>query len=119
MCGFDARAFQSGVSVKNRGVAVIPLAAPLNDISPTSNPKHKEMTMPLINVKLIEGVFNETQKRKMVSDLTDAMVAIEGEPLRQFTWVVIEEVNSGNWALGGKPLTTADVKALQARRSAA
>ena len=47
------------------------------------------------------------------------MVAIEGEPLRQFTWVVIEEVNSGNWALGGKPLTTADVKALQARRSAA
>ena len=68
MCGFDARAFQSGVSVKNRGVAVIPLAAPLNDISPTSNPKHKEMTMPLINVKLIEGVFNETQKKKMVSD---------------------------------------------------
>jgi len=93
--------------------------APLNDISPTSNPKHKEMTMPLINVKLIEGVFNETQKKKMVSDITDAMVAIEGEPLRQFTWVVIEEVNSGNWALGGKPLTTADVKALQARRSAA
>jgi 4-oxalocrotonate tautomerase len=93
--------------------------APPNDISPTSNPKHKEMTMPLINVKLIEGVFNETQKRKMVSDLTDAMVAIEGEPMRQVTWVVIEEVKSGNWALGGKPLTTADVKALQARRSAA
>ena len=75
--------------------------------------------MPLINVKLIEGVFNETQKRKMVSDLTDAMVAIEGEPMRQVTWVVIEEVKSGNWALGGKPLTTADVKALQSRRSAA
>ena len=75
--------------------------------------------MPLINVKLIEGVFNETQKKKMVSDITDAMVAIEGEPLRQFTWVVIEEVNSGNWALGGKPLTTADVKALHPRRSAA
>jgi 4-oxalocrotonate tautomerase len=77
------------------------------------------MTMPLINVKLIEGVFNETQKRKMVSDLTDAMVAIEGETMRQVTWVVIEEVKSGNWALGGKPLTTADLKALQARRSAA
>ena len=75
--------------------------------------------MPLINVKLIEGVFNETQKKKMVSDITDAMVAIEGETMRQVTWVVIEEVKSGNWALGSKPLTTADVKALQARRSAA
>jgi len=32
--------------------------------------------MPLINVKLIEGIFNETQKKKMVTDLTDAMVAI-------------------------------------------
>ncbi len=31
--------------------------------------------MPLINVKLIEGVFNEAQKTKMVTDLTDAMVA--------------------------------------------
>jgi 4-oxalocrotonate tautomerase len=75
--------------------------------------------MPLINVKLIEGVFNETQKRKMVTDLTDAMVAIEGENMRQVTWVVIEEVKSGNWALGGKPLTTADVQMLQEKRSAA
>ena len=69
--------------------------------------------MPLINVKLIEGVFNEAQKKKMVTDLTDAMVAIEGEAMRQVTWVVIEEIKSGNWALGGKPLTTADVRALQ------
>ena len=75
--------------------------------------------MPLINVKLIEGVFNEAQKKKIVSDLTDAMVAIEGETMRQVTWVVIEEVKSGNWALAGKPLTTADVKALQAKRNAA
>ena len=58
--------------------------------------------MPMINVKLIEGVFNETQKKKMVTALTDAMVAIEGEPMRQVTWVVIEEVKSGNWAIGGE-----------------
>ena len=38
-----------------------------------------ETPMPMINVKLIEGVFNETQKKKMVTALTDAMVAIEGE----------------------------------------
>jgi 4-oxalocrotonate tautomerase len=76
-------------------------------------------SMPLINVKLIEGVFNDAQKKRMVTDLTDAMVTIEGETMRQVTWVMIEEVKSGHWALGGKPLSTADVHALQAKRSAA
>ena len=70
--------------------------------------------MPLIQVKLIEDVFTETQKREMVRKLTDAMVSIEGENMRPVTWVVIEEVGSGNWGIGGKPLTTADVKALAA-----
>ena len=41
--------------------------------------------MPLIKVKLIEGVFNEQQKKKMVTDITYAMVAIEGEAMRQVT----------------------------------
>ncbi len=75
--------------------------------------------MPLINVKLIEGVFNEAQKKKMVTDLTETMVAIEGENMREVTWVVIEEVKSGHWALGGKPLTAAEVRAMQAKRNAA
>jgi 4-oxalocrotonate tautomerase len=46
--------------------------------------------------------------------VTDAVVAVEGENLRQFTVVVIEEVKSGDWAIGGKVLTTAEVKALAA-----
>jgi 4-oxalocrotonate tautomerase len=78
----------------------------------------KETVMPLINVKLIEGVFNESQKKQMVTKLTDAMVAIEGEAMRQVTWVVIDEVKSGHWAIGGKPLTTADVRAMQASKAA-
>ena len=70
--------------------------------------------MPLVQVKLIEGVFTEAQKREMVQKLTDAMVSIEGENMRSVTWVVVEEVKSGDWGIGGKPLTTADVKALAA-----
>ncbi len=70
--------------------------------------------MPFINVKLIEGVFSPEQKAQIVSKLTDAMVAIEGEAMRPVTWTVIEEVKSGDWAIGGKPLSTADVKALAA-----
>ncbi len=43
--------------------------------------------MPLVNVKLIEGVFTEEQKREMVVRLTETMVAIEGENMRPVTWV--------------------------------
>lgn len=70
--------------------------------------------MPLINVKLIERVFTPAQKQQIVSKLTDAMVQIEGENMRQVTWVVVEEVGSGDWGIGGKPLTTEDVKRLAA-----
>ncbi|MEU4547203.1 tautomerase family protein [Nonomuraea dietziae] len=70
--------------------------------------------MPLINVKIIEDVFTEAQKAEMVTKLTDAMVSIEGENMRSVTWVLVEEVKSGDWGIGGKTLTTADVKALAA-----
>jgi 4-oxalocrotonate tautomerase len=39
---------------------------------------------------------------------------IEGESMRQVTWVVIDEVKSGDWGIGGEPLGTGDVKALAA-----
>ena len=68
--------------------------------------------MPLINVKLIEGVFDASQKQQIVRDLTDALVAIEGENMRPVTWCVVEEVRSGDWGIAGNPLTTEDVKAL-------
>ena len=70
--------------------------------------------MPLINVKLIEGVFSAGQKQEIVKRLTDTMVSIEGENMRQVTWVVVEEVKSGDWGIVGQPLTTADVKKLAA-----
>ncbi|MGI8955749.1 MAG: tautomerase family protein [Chthoniobacterales bacterium] len=73
--------------------------------------------MPLVNVKLIEGVFTPEQKQEMVRKLTDAMVSIEGENMRPVTWVVIEEVKSGDWGIGGNPLSTTDVKALAAGKS--
>ena len=68
--------------------------------------------MPLLNVKLIEGVFTPAQKQEMIRKLTDTMVSIEGENLRPVTWVVIEELKSGDWGVAGKPLATSDVRAL-------
>jgi 4-oxalocrotonate tautomerase len=75
--------------------------------------------MPLIQVSLIEEVFTPEQKQQIVRKLTDAMVEIEGEALRGVTWVTIQEVRSGEWGIGGQPLTTADVKALATSKNAA
>jgi len=79
----------------------------------------KENYMPLIEVHVIENVFNAEQKRQMISKLTDAMVSIEGESMRGVTWVKISEVASGDWGVGGQPLTTEAVKDLAAGRKVA
>jgi 4-oxalocrotonate tautomerase len=70
--------------------------------------------MPLINVKLIEGVFTSEQKAQIAERLTDAMVSIEGENMRGVTLCVLEEVKSGDWAIGGQCQTTEAVQSLAA-----
>ncbi len=72
--------------------------------------------MPLIQVSLIEEVFTPEQKQQIIHKLTDAMVEVEGEALRGVTWVTIQEIRSGDWGIGGQPLTTAAVKAMAAGR---
>jgi 4-oxalocrotonate tautomerase len=42
------------------------------------------------------------------------MVSIEGENMRSVTTVVVDEVPSEQWSIGGQPLTTEAVKALAA-----
>jgi 4-oxalocrotonate tautomerase len=76
--------------------------------------KLRKKAMPLIQVKVIEGVFTPEQKKEMVTKLTDAMVSIEGENMRPVTWVVIEDVRSGEWGIGGNAMTTEAVQALAA-----
>ena len=73
--------------------------------------------MPMVQVKLIKGVFDTDQKQEMIHKMTETMVGIEGESLRSVTWVIVEEVESGDWAIGGHGLTTQDVKDLQSGKS--
>ena len=63
--------------------------------------------MPLVDIQLIKGVFTPNQKNTMIQKVTDAMVAVEGEAMRPVTWVRVQEIESGEWAIGGKPLTAA------------
>ena len=68
--------------------------------------------MPLVNVKVVENVFTTEQKREMIERLTETRVEIEGENMRGVTWVVVEEVKSGDWGIGGTALSTGDIRAL-------
>ncbi len=70
--------------------------------------------MPLADIKVIEGVFSEAEKAQMIEKVTDALVSIEGETLRDKTVVIVEEVKSGDWGIGGNALSTQDVKKLRA-----
>jgi 4-oxalocrotonate tautomerase len=73
--------------------------------------------MPLIQVKLIENVFTSRQKQEMINKLSEAMVSIEGESLRPVTWVIIEEVKSGEWGIGGDPISSQAVKMMAEGKS--
>lgn len=69
--------------------------------------------MPLVDIQVLAGVFTATEKQSMISKVTEVMVSIEGEAMRGVTWVRVIDVPSGQWGIGGKALTTDDVKALQ------
>ena len=73
--------------------------------------------MPLVDIQLIEGAFDKTQKQEMIRKVTDAMVSVEGERMRGLTTVIVEDVRSGDWGIAGNGLTTQDVRALAAGKA--
>ena len=58
--------------------------------------------MPFTTIKVIEGVFSPEQKAQLIDKVTEAMIEVEGESMRHLTWVTIEEIKKGDWAIGGK-----------------
>ena len=70
--------------------------------------------MPLITIDVIKGVFTPDQKAEVITKITDAMVSVEGENLRPVTWVKINEIESGDWGIGGQALRAADVQKMAA-----
>lgn len=66
--------------------------------------------MPLVQIKGISGYLSLPQKQEIIRKVTDAIVSVEGEALRPVTWVLIEDIASGEWGVGGQPITTADIR---------
>lgn len=75
--------------------------------------------MPLVNIEVIEDVFTPEQKKEMIEKVSEVMISIEGEALRPYTLVKIDEVKDGNWSVGGTVVTVADVQRLRQTKAKA
>jgi 4-oxalocrotonate tautomerase len=73
--------------------------------------------MPLIEVKMIEQTFTTSEKSELISKLTDALVSVKGEYMREVTWIIIEDIPSGQWGIRGKAATTEDARAFAAAKN--
>jgi len=74
--------------------------------------------MPMVTIDIIKGVFTPEQKGHLIAKVTEAMIEVEGEAMRPVTWVRINEFEGGDWAVGGKRLYPADVKAMAGAKAA-
>jgi len=74
--------------------------------------------MPLVTIDVIKNVFSPDQKQQMIAKVTEAMIDVEGEAMRPVTWVKINEIEQGDWAIGGKCLQAADVHSMSKSKAA-
>lgn len=58
--------------------------------------------MPYINVKLA-GKLDKNQKQEIAKEITDVMQRVAKKPA-SYTYIVFEEVESEDWAIGGNLL---------------
>jgi 4-oxalocrotonate tautomerase len=71
--------------------------------------------MPIIDIKVVENVLSDGEKAAIAQGITDAFIAVAGEAARPVTWVVIQDVPSGQWTMGGNPVTTEGVREMLGR----
>ena len=58
--------------------------------------------MPYINVKLV-GKLDKNQKQEIAKEITDVMQRVANKPA-SYTYIVFEEVETEDWAIGGNLL---------------
>jgi len=73
--------------------------------------------MPLITLKVFEDELTQQQRADIIRGITEAVIPFVGERLREATWVLVEEIKSGAWGIGGRPFGLPELRAIQAGRS--
>lgn len=70
--------------------------------------------MPLIDIHVLEGVFDDEEKRRMIAAVAEGFGSVAGTAMRDATSVRVHEVPSGAWG-GAKGVWTTD-RALALKR---
>jgi 4-oxalocrotonate tautomerase len=60
--------------------------------------------MPFVNIKITNQGATADQKAELIKGVTDLLVKVLGKNPKT-TVVVIEEVETDNWGIGGEPVT--------------
>ena len=59
--------------------------------------------MPIIEVKALSHRFVDArQNKQVINALTEALVDVYGESVRDQTWVLLTGVDRENWGFGGE-----------------
>jgi 4-oxalocrotonate tautomerase len=66
--------------------------------------------MPLIQIHVFKDELDQEQSKEIISKVTNVITEVTSEKLRDVTWVMIKEVESGHWGVGGNALGLDDVK---------
>jgi len=60
--------------------------------------------MPFVEVKSIRGVFSNEEKTQIIKDVTNVFAQMKSDKFAEGTWVVVNELDDGNWGEGGSVL---------------
>ncbi|KPK29780.1 MAG: hypothetical protein AMK70_15235 [Nitrospira bacterium SG8_35_1] len=60
--------------------------------------------MPFVNIKVTQGGVTADQKQELIKGVTQLLVDVLGKDPRT-TFVVIDEVDTDNWGIGGQSVT--------------
>lgn len=69
--------------------------------------------MPLVQMKVMRGAVGPEERSRLIDGLTEAAASVLGEDIRPYIWVLLEEIGSGDWGIGGRALTTDAVSAMR------
>jgi 4-oxalocrotonate tautomerase len=75
--------------------------------------------VPLVQIIGIGGYLSLEEKQALIKRVTDAVVSIEGEALRPVTWVTIQDIQPGQWGVGGQAMTDDDLRQASGRQKPA
>ncbi len=60
--------------------------------------------MPFVNIKITKGGVTADQKKELIKGATQLLVDVLGKNPKT-TFVVIDEVDTDNWGIGGRSVT--------------